>query len=164
MQGKMPKALKNRASKQAYVSGNKPLLDGFITPFSKHLNQSNHWVVLATKIPWDELVSVYRMQRGNAKTGASSINPGMVLGSLIIKHICNLSDRETIEQIKVNMYMQYFIGYNSFSDETPFDASLFLVIRNCLGIEKVNAMNEKIINLTQQTTKSLTPNSKASFI
>ena len=106
----MPKALKDRASKQAYVSGSQPLLDGFVTPFSKHLNQSNRWVVLAAKIPWDELVSVYRKQLGNAKTGASSINPRVVLGSLIIKHICNLSARETIEQIQENMYMQYFIG------------------------------------------------------
>ena len=148
MQGKMPKALKKRASKQPYVSTSQPLLDGFVTPFSKHLNESNRWVVLAAKIPWDELVSVYRKQLNNAKTGASSINPRVVLGSLIIKHICNLSDRETIEQIKENMYMQYFIGYASFSDEAPFDASLLVEIRNRLGIEQVNAMNEKIMNLS----------------
>lgn len=144
----MPKASKTRASKQAYVSTNQPLLDGFVTPFSKHLNESNRWVVLAAKIPWDELVSVYRKQLANAKTGASSINPRVVLGSLIIKHMCNLSDREVIDQIQENMYMQYFIGYNSFSDEAPFDSSLFVEIRNRLGIEQINAMNEKIISLS----------------
>ena len=48
----MPKALKTRASKQPYVSTGQPLLDGFVTPFSKHLNESNRWVVLAAKIPW----------------------------------------------------------------------------------------------------------------
>lgn len=101
---------------------------------------------MAQKIPWDELVSVYRRQMGNDKTGASGINPRVVLGSLIIKHICNLSDRETVEQIQENMYMQYFIGYNSFSDEVPFDASLFVEIRNRLGIDQINAMNEQIIN------------------
>lgn len=147
----MPKAHKNRASKQGYVSTSQPLLDGFVTPFAKQLNASNRWVVLASKIPWDELVSVYNGRLGNAKTGASSVNPRVVLGSLIIKHICGLSDRETIEQIQENMYMQYFIGYNSFSDEAPFDASLFVEIRNRLGIDQINAMNEKIINLT--TTK-----------
>ncbi|WP_394331158.1 transposase [Arcticibacter svalbardensis] len=29
-----------------------------------------------------------------------------------------------------NMYMQYFLGYSSFGNETPFDASLFVEFRN----------------------------------
>lgn len=143
----MPKASKTRASKQAYVSTSQPLLDGFVTPFSKHLNAGNRWVVMAQKIPWDELVKVYRKQMGNEKTGAGGINPRVVLGALIIKHICNLSDRETVAQIQENMYMQYFIGYSSFSDEIPFDASLFVEIRNRLGIDQINTINEQIINV-----------------
>jgi hypothetical protein len=158
VQGKMPKAQKNRASKRAYISTSQPLLDGFVTPFSKHLNALNRWVVLAQKIPWDELVSVYVRQLGNAKAGASGINPRVVLGSLLIKHICNLSDRETIEQIQENMYMQYFIGYSSFSDEAPFDTSLFVEIRNRLGIDQINAMNERIINLVNTNHPSSSGN------
>lgn len=141
----MPKASKNRASKLPYVSPGQLPLDGFTTPFSKHLNESNRWVVLAGKINWDDLVRIYQKQLGQSKNGASSINPRVVLGSLIIKHMCALTDRETIDQIQENVYMQYFIGYSSFSDEAPFDASLFVEIRNRLGLEKVNAMNELII-------------------
>lgn len=152
----MPKALKTRASKQPYVSTSQPLLDGFITPFSKHLKKTNRWVVLAAKIPWDELVSVYNNQMGNAETGASGINPRVVLGSLIIKHICNLTDREVVDQMEENMYMQYFIGYSSFDDEAPFDASLFVEIRKRLGIEQVNAMNEKIISLSHLSKVPIT--------
>jgi len=150
----MPKAQKNRASKRAYISTSQPMLDGFVTPFSKQLNVSNRWVVLASKIPWDDLVSIYNRQLGNANTGASGINPRVVLGSLIIKHICNLSDRETIDQIQENMYMQYFIGYSSFSDEAPFDSSLFVEIRNRLGIDQVNAMNERILRLAHSPPQS----------
>jgi len=150
----MPKAQKKRASKQKYISTSQPLLDGFVTPFSKHLNALNRWVVLASKIPWDDLVSIYNKQLGISKTGASGINPRVVLGGLIIKHICNLSDRETIEQIQENMYMQYFIGYSSFSDEAPFDASLFVEIRSRLGIDQINAMNERIIHLATTPTQS----------
>lgn len=150
MQAKMAKALKNRASKQAYISVDQPLLDGFATPFYKQLNATNRWVVLAKKIPWDELVSVYRNQMGNHQTGADGINPRVVIGSLIIKHLCDLSDRETVQQIQENMYMQYFIGYNSFSDEAPFDASLFVVFRNRLGVDQINLINEKILGLSQQ--------------
>lgn len=83
----MAKALKNRASKQVYISPSQPLLDGFVTPFSKQLNVSNRWVVLASKIPWDELVSIYINQLGNAKTGAGGINPRVVLGALINKYV-----------------------------------------------------------------------------
>jgi hypothetical protein len=154
VQGKMPKAQKNRASKQAYISTSQPMLDGFVTPFSKQLSTSNRWVVLASKIPWDDLVSIYNRQLGNGNTGASGINPRVVLGALIIKHMCTLSDRETIDQIQENMYMQYFIGYSSFSDESPFDASLFVDIRGRLGIDQVNAMNEQIIKLANAKTES----------
>jgi hypothetical protein len=150
VQAKMAKALKNRASKQAYISVHQPLLDGFDTPFAKQLNASNRWVVLASKIPWDDLVSVYRQQMGNHKTGADGINPRVVIGSLIIKHMCDLSDRETVMQIQENMYMQYFIGYNSFSDEVPFDASLFVLLRNRLGVDQINLINEKILGLSIQ--------------
>ena len=44
------------------------------------------------------------------RTGADGINPRVVIGSLIIKHMCDLSDRETVQQIQENMYMQYFLG------------------------------------------------------
>ena len=150
VQVKMAQTSKNRASKQAYISVHQPLLDGFDTPFAKQLNASNRWVLLANKIPWDELVSVYRQQMGNHKTGAEGINPRVVIGSLIIKHMCDLSDRETVQQIQENMYMQYFIGYNSFSDEVPFDASLFVLLRNRLGVDQINIINEKILGLSIQ--------------
>ncbi|MFM8912777.1 MAG: IS5 family transposase [Flammeovirgaceae bacterium] len=152
----MPKASKNRASKLAYISTSQPVLEGFVTPFAKHLHATNRWVVLSKKIPWDELVNIYRKQLGNGKTGASCINPRVVLGALIIKHICDLSDRETVEQIQENMYMQYFIGYSSFSDESPFDPSLFVEIRNRLGIDQINAMNERIIQLSLTTSQPST--------
>ncbi len=143
----MAKALKNRASKQSYLSPTQIRLPGFESPFSRHLNPTNRWVVLADKIPWDALVNVYHQQMGNQQTGADGINARVILGSLIIKHMCDFSDRETVQQIQENMYMQYFIGYSSFSDEAPFDASLFVEVRNRLGIDQVNAMNERIINL-----------------
>jgi hypothetical protein len=149
----MAKALKTRASKQAYVSPAQPPLPGFESPFSKHLNPLNRWIVLAKRIPWDELVGVYQKQLNNSKTGADGINPRVVIGSLIIKHMCDLSDRETVQQIQENMYMQYFLGFSSFSDEEPFDASLFVEFRKRLGVEQMNAINEKILKLAVATVK-----------
>jgi hypothetical protein len=144
----MPKAQKNRASKQGYTSPTQLTLAGFETPFSKTLNPANRWVRLAHKIPWDTLVSVYQDQMNNEAFGADGINPRVVIGSIIIKHMCNLSDRETVQQIQENMYMQYFIGYSSFSDEEPFDPSLFVGFRKRLGVEQINLINEKIMGLS----------------
>lgn len=143
----MAKATKNRASKQQYVSQNQLTIVGFETPFARSLNPNNRWVRLAHVIPWDMLVSVYQKQLNNEHTGADSINPRVAIGSMIIKHKCNLSDRETVEQIQENMYMQYFIGYSGFSDEEPFDPSLFVDFRKRLGIEQINEINEKIVGL-----------------
>jgi len=146
----MARAQKNRASKREYVSPTQLVLNGFETPFSQRLNPSNRWVVLAHKIPWDSLVGVYSSQMLNDKTGASGINPRVAIGSIIIKHMCDLSDRETVLQIQENMYMQYFIGYSSFSNAEPFDPSLFVEFRKRLGMDQINEINEKILGLGKE--------------
>ncbi|MBK8848526.1 MAG: transposase, partial [Bacteroidetes bacterium] len=97
--------------------------------------------------PMDKLVKLYQQQLNNHPNGASSINPRVAIGAVIIKHICELTDRATIHQIQENMYMQYFIGYSSFSNEEPFDASLFVSIRMRLNFDLVGKMNEMILDL-----------------
>jgi hypothetical protein len=144
----MAKALKNRASKQKYTSPGQIPLPGFETPFAQQLNPLNRWVVLAGQIPWDSLVNVYQKQMHNSQTGADGINARVVIGAVIIKHMCGFSDRETVLQIQENMYMQYFIGYSSFSNEEPFDPSLFVEFRKRLDADTVNLINEKILGLT----------------
>ena len=141
-------AQRKRAAKTKYLSQHQLVLEGFDTPFSQKLNASNRWVVLAHQIPWDILVGVYNERLHNKQTGASGINPRVVVGSMIIKHMCNLSDRETMLHIQENMYMQYFIGYSSYSNVPPFDASLFVELRNRLGVDQINKINEQIILLT----------------
>jgi len=85
----------------------------------------------------------------NESTGADGVNPRVAIGSMIIKHMCDLSDRETVQQIQENIYMQYFIGYSSFNDQEPFDPSLFVDFRKRLGIEQINEINEKLMNEKQ---------------
>lgn len=143
----MSKAPKKRAPKVYYTSPAQLTLEGFETPFERTLNQENRWVVLAKLIPWDEICNMYLKHTGSSSTGRPPISPRIVLGSIIIKHLCNLDDRETVNQITENVYMQYFLGYSSFSDKPPFDASLLTDFRKRLGIEQVNAMNERIAML-----------------
>jgi len=98
---------KSRAFNPGYESPHQLELEGFESPFSKTLNPSNRWVVLAKLIPWDEICSQCRRQLGNSGAGRKALNPRIVIGSLIIKYMLNLDDRETVSQISENMYMQY---------------------------------------------------------
>ncbi|MDP3058190.1 MAG: IS5 family transposase, partial [bacterium] len=125
-------------------------------------NPKNRWVVLAHLIPWDQICNLYLKQVGISITGRPPLSPRMVLGSLIIKHLCNLDDREAVDQMAENIYMQYFLGYSSFTNEPPFDPSLFVEFRKRLGMDNVNAINERIISLKtklesakKQTTTTL---------
>ena len=144
----MAKALKTRASKQAYMSISQLPLPGFETPFAQKLTATNRWVVLAGKIPWDGMVKIYTSQLHNSATGAGNINPRIVLGAIIIKHMCGYSDEETILQIEENMYLQYFIGLSSYTNERVFDPSLFVELRNRLNGDLINQINELIAGLS----------------
>jgi IS5 family transposase len=147
MHGIMSKAHRKHASTPKYVSPSQLTLAGFETPFERTLNPKNRWVVLAHLIPWDEICNLYLNHVGISPTGRPPLSPRLVIGSIIIKHLCNLDDREAVAQISENIYMQYFLGYSSFSDEAPFDASLFVDFRDRLGKELVNTINERIVVL-----------------
>lgn len=143
----MNKARKKRAPAPVYVSPNQLSLDCFKTPFEQHLNKDNRWVVLAHQMPWDEVCNLYLRHVGIYDTGRPPLSPRLVIGSIIIKHMCNLDDRETVDQISENIYMQYFLGYSTFTPKAPFDASLFVEFRKRLGINGLNVINERIIAL-----------------
>lgn len=145
MQGKNEikavKSLRKRASTPQYVSPNQFILDGFETPFEQQLTKNNRWVKLNTLIPWDKIVGQYDVQF-KAIEGRPPINGRVVLGALIIKHILNLTDEETIHQIEENMFMQYFLGYSSFTNASIFSPTLFVEIRKRLNQNIVNSISE----------------------
>jgi hypothetical protein len=153
VQGNMQNTSKNRAPAPKYVSAKQLSLSEFESPFERNLNPSNRWVILSKLLPWDELCSIYWKYVPEKGTGRPALNPRIVLGAIIIKHLCDLDDRETVEQISENIYMQYFLGYSSFCDVPPFDASLFVEFRKRLGLEEINKINERISKIKQELEK-----------
>ena len=97
---------KKRAQVPQYVSPNQLTLAGFEHPFDQKLSPTNRWVVLAHLIPWDEICNMYFKFVPKPPTGRPPLNPRIVIGSLIIKHMCNLDDRETVDQISENIRLQ----------------------------------------------------------
>jgi IS5 family transposase len=140
----MAKASKNSASKKAYFSTRQLTFVSIESPFSQNLRADNRWVQLAANIPWDDIVKVYTRQMKNNRTGASNINPRVVIGSLMVKHILNLSDRDTILAIQENIYIQYFLGFDNIIFEAPFNPSLYVEIRKRLGMTDLEKINDLI--------------------
>merc|ERR1712178_516275 len=66
-------------------------------------------------------------------------------GTLIIKEKLGTSDRETIEQIRENPYLQYFIGLNCCQQEPPLESSMLVHFRKRIDEELINKINKKIV-------------------
>ena len=71
-------------------------------------------------IPWAEVEQRNEKLFADSGMGAPAKNVRIALGALIIKERLGLSDEETVEQIRENPYLQYFLGYESYRGEAPF--------------------------------------------
>jgi hypothetical protein len=75
------------------------------------------------------------------------------LGALIIKEKLGISDRETVEQIRENPYLQYFTGQSSYSNEVPFDPSLLVHFRQRISAELVNKVNRAVVRRLREASR-----------
>ena len=131
-----------------YPSSNQVSIDDFLIPQGKQLNPENRWIRLSKIIPWDELSAVYS-KKMSQKMGRNGIHPRIIIGAVIIKHMKSLSDEETIEEIRENSYMQYFLGLPEYTYKQVFTPSLFVSIRKRLGEKEFSALMDKIISVTE---------------
>ena len=127
-----------------YTSTKQLSIEEFKTPFYHGLDKDNRWARLAQQIPWDEFALVYAKALCE-DFGRPALDARVVIGAMIIKFKKGLSDEETIEEIKENAYLQYFIGYEEFSHKPPFDPSLFVTLRQRLGVDAFEALNQAFI-------------------
>jgi hypothetical protein len=100
----------------------------FELPFEGKLSLDNRWVIMANLIPWDEFEEEYAKNFAG-DTGAPALPFRMALGSLIIKEKLGISDRETVQQIKENPYLQYFIGQKYYSNDVGVSKRRFSLNR-----------------------------------
>ena len=95
------------------------------------MNPENRWIRLAELIPWDEYEEKYA-SRFMSDTGNVAKPCRMALGALIIQKRLGFSDRELVEEITENPYLQYFIGLPGYQNKG---------VRHCVGI--VNKFPER---------------------
>ncbi len=128
----------------------------FSNLYQLKLNENNRWIQLGSVLPWDMLVSLLS-EKYNFSNGSKGVNPRVIIGALIVKHKLTLTDEETIEIIRENPYIQFFLGFTEFVSEPIFSPSLFVDIRKRLGKETFTKFNELLIKSTHpHQDKSIT--------
>jgi len=114
----------------------------FPNPFGVKLHGDNRWARLARLIPWEEFEAEYAELF--VDDGAVAYPFRMALGAQILKERLGVTDRELVEQISENPYLQYFLGLSRFTLDAPFDASTLVHFRKRLSADMLKAINERI--------------------
>ena len=107
------------------------------------LNPDNDWVRLAKLIPWAELERRYA-QTFDSNLGNVGKPARMALGALIIKERYGFSDEDTVQEIRMIPYLQFFIGLPDFQHEAPFDQSTMTVFRKRIPVDLLADLNDFI--------------------
>ena len=99
---------------------------------------------LAELVPWKEFEDEY------AKHFPSELGPPtkpfrIALGAILIKHMKNLTDEQTVEEIIENPYLQYLLGLEGYSDSAPFDETMMVHFRKRISADMLSRINERIV-------------------
>ena len=128
---------------------NQTTIDDFLVPFGGYLLADNRWVIKAKMIPWDEIEGEYA-DLFPSGTGTVAKPARVAFGALVIKETLGLTDEETVEQIRENPYLQYFLGYTEYSTKKPFDPSLMVFFRKRFGLKNLTEINETICKMLKK--------------
>ena len=110
------------------------------------LNTKNRWVRLAGLVPWEEVEKEYVKNFRQIRRGGEARSARFALGTLIIKEQLNLSDRETVQQIRENPYLQYFLGEKQYNYDIGLDASSLTYFRKRFSSELLKNLNRRIVS------------------
>ena len=116
-----------------------------LLPFGGQLDENNRWLRIAELIPWDELEGEYASHFSH--TGRPGTDGRLFIGLILLKHMAMVSDREIVEAVLENPYMQMFCGFERFVTGKMLDASTLTRLRKKVGIEFFRYMEERTYRL-----------------
>ncbi|WP_028984046.1 IS5 family transposase [Sporolactobacillus terrae] len=125
--------------------------EDFFLPFGGTLNRENRWVQLAQLIPWQKIEERYAstFKKATAK-GTKPFSAHIAVGALILQQRQGITDRETVQQITENPYMQYFLGLEAFQERPLFHHSMMTRFRKRLKAKDINQINEWVLSSEQK--------------
>jgi hypothetical protein len=130
--------------------------ENFSMPFGGHLRSDNRWVRLAKLVPWDEIETIYTSTLSGTSQGAPALSARVAFGALIIKERLGTSDEETVEQIRENPYLQYFLGLNEYSHDRIFHSTMFVHFRKRFPAQAFKKVNDLIAKKAMDATTKKT--------
>lgn len=135
-----------------------PEFPNFYMPFNGRLDPSNRWIQMARLVPWDELEERYS-ELFSDHEGRPALPVRVAFGALLIKAYLNLSDRETVESIQENVYLQYFLGYREFVEQAPFDATMMVHFRKRFSFSLIESIQDGIERKLSRRSEDSSPDS-----
>ena len=121
-----------------------PLLKDFI-------DMSHELILLSEKIDWKYFAEDFSRYYSN--TGQPAMPIRLMVGSLMLKRIYNLSDERLCEAWIRDPYMQYFCGKAHFEHRFPCDPSDFVHFRQRIGEEGVEKIFAYSVHLFGKAAK-----------
>lgn len=127
-------------------SENKEQISFFTNFFTcnRNLDPNNRWIILSKLIPWEAIEEKYKGLFSDVGAPGKAIR--VAVGALIIKERMGLTDDATRDQITENPYLQYFLGYDQYTTNAPFDQSSMTHFRKRFTAEIMSEINEMICN------------------
>ncbi|PIE51611.1 IS5/IS1182 family transposase, partial [Candidatus Fermentibacteria bacterium] len=102
-------------------------------------------VKLAKLVPWDFVEEVYLRSLGRKKEGQRALPGRFAFGSILIQEKLGLTDRETVDTIRENPYLQWFLGLQEFQIKPPLDQSQLCRFRKRFPAQAIAEINERIL-------------------
>ena len=127
------------------VNPNQLYIEDFKLQFGGNLRADNRWVILSKHMPWDRIEEIYA-RNFSKNSGAIGIPSRIAFGAIFAKEHEEWTDRETVQNIMENPYLQYFLGFSEFISKAPFDASMMVHFRKRFPTEAINEINELIFD------------------
>lgn len=112
-------------------------------PFGIALNKENRWVKLAALFPWEEIDEQYCANFSGAE-GQVAKPARLAFGSLYIQASEGYTDEQTRRNIQENPYLQYFCGFEQYTMESPFDASMMTYFRKRISADMIQKINDSV--------------------
>jgi len=109
-------------------------------PFGGKLDENNRWLKIADLIPWNKLENSYSQHFST--TGRPGIDSRLAIGLLLLKHMTGTSDREIVQLVCENPYMQAFCGLDNFTAGKMIDPSTLTNVRKRLGKKHFKELEE----------------------
>ena len=107
------------------------------------MREDNRWVILSKKFPWEEIDREYQ-EHFKSSEGQVAIPSRLAFGALYIQAEEGYTDEQTRRNIQENPYLQYFCGFECYTMESPFDASMMTHFRKRISPEMIQRINDLV--------------------